>query len=148
MKEYRKYKLELVKEESTIDSYDYKLMNPDDATDFLREVCRLDKCPSEHFITIGLSAKGSTVGWSTTSIGGLSSTPLDLRHIFQFAMLINCASILVGHNHPSGNPTPSDQDIDASKRIAKIGEMMCIPLVDSIILGDNDHVSLKRAGHL
>lgn len=78
------------------------------------------------------------------SKGNLNSSIVHPREIFKRAVLNNAASIICMHNHPSGDPTPSQNDIDITKRIDEAGELMGIPLLDHVIIGDGTYISLKE----
>jgi DNA repair protein RadC len=78
----------------------------------------------------------------TVFVGGLIATTANAREIYQIALKYNAASIIVAHNHPSGDPTPSEADVRATDILKKAGEYIGIPLYDHIIIG-NDYYSFK-----
>ena len=120
--------------------------NPDDiAALFMEEMRGLKQ---ENFRILLLSVKGSILSAETISRGDLSSTPVHPREVFRPAVKKSAAAIILIHNHPSGDPTPSRQDIEITKQIGKASEILNIPLVDHIIIGDNKYTSLKEAGYL
>ena len=80
--------------------------------------------------------------------GSLNSSLVHPREVFKEALKNSAASIIVCHNHPSGDPTPSKEDINVTKRIKECGNIMGIELLDHIIIGDNKYISLKERGYL
>jgi DNA repair protein RadC len=80
--------------------------------------------------------------------GTLNATVVEPRDIFREAMLASAAAVIVFHNHPSGDPTPSRDDIELTRRLAAGGALMGIALVDHIVLGDSRYCSLKDMGEL
>ena len=82
------------------------------------------------------------------SVGTVNMSVLSPREVFLQAVRMQAVHILLVHNHPSGDPTPSRQDIEITKQIGKASEILNIPLVDHIIIGDNKYTSLKEAGYL
>ena len=93
-----------------------------------------------------LNSKNVVVSANLVSMGDLTSSIVNPREIFKAAVLSNAASIILGHNHPSGDPTPSPEDVSITKRIAECGRFMEIELFDHIVIGDGTHVSLKERG--
>jgi DNA repair protein RadC len=102
----------------------------------------------EHFVVLMLDSLHNLIGVNTVAIGGLSSAVISLREVFKPAILSNAAGIIVAHNHPGGAPKPSAQDIQVSKDIAKVGELLGIRLFDSIIIGYKKHFSMVAHGLL
>jgi len=102
----------------------------------------------EHFIVLMLSAKNKVIGLNTVSIGHLSGSPVHPREVFKPAILANAASIIVAHNHPSGDCQPSQEDCNVTDIIKKAGEILQIKLLDHIIIGENDYYSFLNKGML
>lgn len=100
----------------------------------------------EHVITLFLNTKNEIIKKETTFVGGLSQSVAHPREIFRGAVRYAAARIIVAHNHPSGNPTPSDADFAFTKRMATCGELMGIELLDHIIIGSDSYISLKEMG--
>ncbi len=82
------------------------------------------------------------------SIGSLDHTFMAPREIYRDALLGNAAAVVVGHNHPSGDPTPSRDDIAVTTRLARAGDVVGVDLLDHLVLADDQWRSLARAGHL
>ena len=100
----------------------------------------------EEFIVIGLSRANKVQGFYKVSSGGVTGTIADPRVIFQFALLSNATSIILAHNHPSGNLKPSDADISLTRKIKDAGDLLDIKLLDHIILTDEGYTSLLESG--
>lgn len=91
----------------------------------------------EHFVVILLNSKNRIIGINTVSVGSLSSSLVHPREVFKPAILSNAAAILVAHNHPSGDPTPSQEDVVITRRLREAAELLDIRLLDHIVLGEN-----------
>lgn len=90
----------------------------------------------EHFVVLLLNAKLQVTGINTVSIGSLNNTCVHPREVFKPAILANASSVILAHNHPSGDATPSEEDILLTKRLRDAGEILGIEVVDHIIVGD------------
>ncbi len=99
----------------------------------------------EHFVVLLLNTKNKLIGINTVSIGSLDSSIVHPREVFKPAIVGNAAAILLGHNHPSGDTTPSKEDIEVTRRLVAAGELLGIAVLDHIIIGD-DYISLKEEG--
>lgn len=123
-----------------------KITGPDTAAgilkEFINECCYTDR---ENFIVMMLDTKNKVTGLTITSIGTLNSSLVHPREVFKAAILTNAASIILAHNHPSGDPTPSREDMDITKRLAETGKLLGIEILDHVIIGDT-HKSLKASG--
>lgn len=102
----------------------------------------------EHFICIFLNTKNGITGKEVISIGTLNASLVHPREVFRPAIKRSSASIICVHNHPSGNPEPSNEDISITKRLVEAGRIIGIELLDHIIIGHDSFVSLKERGHL
>lgn len=102
----------------------------------------------EHFIVASLDTKNQPVSVNVCHIGSLNASIVHPREIMKSAILSNAASIIVGHNHPSGLTEPSKEDIEVTKRLVEAGKLMGIELLDHIIVGDNRYTSLKEKGYI
>lgn len=100
----------------------------------------------EHVIVLYLNTKNEIIKKETVFVGGLNSSVAHPREIFRGAVRFSAARIIIGHNHPSGNPEPSEADILFTKRMATCGEMMGIEMLDHIIIGQTHYISLKELG--
>jgi DNA repair protein RadC len=95
-----------------------------------------------------LDVRKKVIGINTFAIGSLSSCPVHPREVFKAAVVANAASIIIIHNHPSGNPHPSSDDLALTARLKEAGDILGIPVVDHIVLGDENYYSFKEAGNL
>ena len=95
-----------------------------------------------------LTTKHRVIAYHEVSRGILDSTLVHPREVFRAAILANAAGIVAGHNHPSGDPTPSPDDIALTRRLAAAGEVLGVPLLDHIIVGDGRYYSFKEVGCL
>ncbi len=125
------YRINLVKERSI--AYEQKPIKcSDQIASLLRDY--LKDTDREHFVCICLRTNNTIAGINTVSVGSLDQAVVKMRELFKPAILLNAASIVVGHNHPSGNLEPSKEDISLTKMIEKAGHLMDIPLIDHIII--------------
>jgi DNA repair protein RadC len=108
----------------------------------------LDGAKQEHFCAAFLNTKGGVISVRTIHVGTLNMSLVGPREVFREAVRENAASILVSHNHPSGDPEPSPEDIRLTRRLAEVGDLLDIPLHDHIIIGTDKYVSLKDRGLL
>ena len=102
----------------------------------------------EHFLCLYLNARNQVIHKEVVSIGSLSSSIVHPREVFQPAVLQAAASVILAHNHPSGDVSPSQDDIDLTRRIVQAGEIMGIEVLDHLIIGADDFLSLKERGLL
>lgn len=111
---------------------------------------QVDQLPDEHMMVLLLNAKNQLIGYEDISHGTLTSSLCHPRNVFRLAILKNAAAIILIHNHPSGNPTPSEDDLQLTRRLAQAGELMGIQILDHVIIGANGggFVSLKEWGHV
>jgi DNA repair protein RadC len=115
----------------------YRLLYPG-----LREIKR------ELFIELCLDTKNQVIKQETISIGSLNANVVHPREVFKTAIRESAAHIIVAHNHPSGDPTPSREDIEITKKLVETGKVMGIDVLDHVIIGDCRHFSMKEAGHI
>ena len=108
---------------------------------FIPEMSSLRK---EHLKGIYLDTRRNIIKEETIFVGSLNESVIHPREIFQIALEENAAAIILLHNHPSGNPKPSSFDIEISKELVTAGEVLGIPVLDHIIIGDQKYFSLKE----
>src|SRR5690625_7874704 len=102
----------------------------------------------EHFVTLFLNTKNQIIHRQTIFIGSLNASIVHPREVFREAVKRSAASIIVAHNHPSGDPTPSQEDIHVTWRLVESGKMTGIELLDHLIIGNRKFVSLKEKEYL
>jgi len=101
----------------------------------------------EHFIALHLDTKNRILCIDRVSAGTMTGSLIHPREVFKTALLSSAASLLLIHNHPSGDPTPSREDISITEKLKEAGEIMGIAVLDHVIIGDG-YVSLKEKGYL
>lgn len=124
----------------------YKIRSPKDAAAYV--MTDLSGLQQEHFVALFLNVKNEVLHRQTIFIGGLNTSIVHPRELFKEAVRRSAASVIVMHNHPSGNPTPSEEDVLVTKRLVKAGEILGIQLLDHIIIGEYNFVSLKEKGYI
>ena len=138
------YRVQLVRESGAKRP---NLDGPIDAAKILRRY--LEHEDREHFVTLMLDVKNRVIGIHTVSIGTLNSAIISPREVFKAAILSNAASIILGHNHPSGDVTPSPEDIQVSDTLKRAGAILDIAVLDHIIVGEGgSYCLLCRSGHM
>ena len=100
----------------------------------------------ERFIVFWLNSANKVLGFEVITEGLLNSSLTHPREVFRGAIVSTCASIILAHNHPSGNPEPSQEDITITKQIVDSGKIIGIPVHDHIIFADNNFTSLAERG--
>lgn len=100
----------------------------------------------EHFIVLCLNTKNEIIARKTISIGTLDQAIVHPRDVFRFAIKNNAARIIAVHNHPSGNPEPSQNDKTVTKRLIRSGDILGVEILDHIIVGNDSYVSLRERG--
>jgi DNA repair protein RadC len=127
------------------------LDNPATVVDFLRETIRLNKV--EYFQALLLNTRKRLIRIEEISRGLLDTLLVHPREVFRAAIAANAAAVLLVHNHPSGDPTPSEADIKATRDLIRAGQLLKIEVVDHIIIGRasadraKDYASLRELGH-
>lgn len=142
------YSLRIVKESGGRYDIDNKSIScPKDTVRVFNEVLELDSRTEEVFAIMTLDTKNKVTGLFIVSIGAINSSIVHPREVYKRALLQNASSIIACHNHPSGNPTPSKEDINITLRLKEAGKIIGIDLLDHIIIGsNNNYVSLKDKG--
>jgi len=102
----------------------------------------------EHFTTLHLDGKNRIVCMDVVSIGSLNQSIVHPREVFKTACLSNAAAVILVHQHPSGDPNPSREDMEITRRLKEAGEIMGIRVLDHIIVGDGEYVSFVERGLL
>jgi len=123
-----------------------KINSPEDV--YRRIYPRMREQKKEMFIELCLDTKNQIIKEETISIGSLNANIVHPREVFKMALAESAAHIIVVHNHPSGDPTPSREDIEITKKLAETGKIMGIDVLDHVIIGDGRHFSMKEAGHI
>ncbi|PWW19643.1 DNA replication and repair protein RadC [Cytobacillus oceanisediminis] len=124
----------------------YIIRSPEDGANYVMNDMRF--LSQEHFVCLYLNTKNQVLHKQTIFIGSLNASIVHPREVFKEAFRRSAASIICIHNHPSGDPTPSREDIEVTKRLAEAGKIIGIDVLDHLIIGENKFVSLKEKGYL
>ncbi len=100
----------------------------------------------EHFIVLQLDTRNQVTGVHVVSVGHLNACLIHPREVFKASILANANAIIIVHNHPSGNPEPSMQDEETTRRLIEAGDLLGIPVLDHIVIGELGFVSMKQRG--
>ncbi|QQK82004.1 DNA repair protein RadC [Salicibibacter cibi] len=122
----------------------YAIKTPEDVTDYVMEEMRF--LTQEHFVAIYLNTKNQVLHKKTLFIGSLNASIVHPREVFKEALRRSAASIVCLHNHPSGDPSPSKEDREVTKRLVECGKVLGVEVLDHIIIGDQRYTSLREHG--
>lgn len=146
MKNITIYNLKVVKETTVKYNLKSSISSPKDAYYLFRDALEMDTLVEEYLYMMCLNTKNEVIGVFRVSQGNISSSIVHPREVFKRACIMNSASIIIAHNHPSGNPQPSKEDIDITRRLVECGKILGIDVLDHIIIGEDKYVSLKEKG--
>ncbi|WP_084414116.1 RadC family protein [Salibacterium aidingense] len=121
------------------------IRSPEDGYEYLKDMQYLDR---EHFVVLGLNTKNEVMFRETVFVGSLNSSIVHPRECFKHLIRRSCTNAVVAHNHPSGDVTPSKEDINVTHRLTDAGKMIGIEILDHLIIGGEQHASLKEKGYL
>lgn len=124
----------------------YVIRSPEDGAKYMMNDMRF--LTQEHFVCLYLNTKNQVIHKQTIFIGSLNASIVHPREVYREALKRSAASIICLHNHPSGDPAPSREDIEVTKRLAECGKIIGVDLLDHLIIGENKFVSLKEKGYL
>ncbi len=122
----------------------YRIEHPIHAYHLVKD--DLSKEKREFFVVILLDTKGFVIAQEIVSIGTVSETLIHPREVFYPAIRHKASSLVLVHNHPSGDPTPSKEDYEITELLAKAGKMMSIQVQDHLIIGSESYISLRQKG--
>ncbi|WP_258959318.1 JAB domain-containing protein [Paenibacillus tyrfis] len=143
------YSVKQVKEKSGLYHLNSKkVSSPEDANQIIQTVLDLNNEAVEKFGILTLDSRNVVAGIHVLAIGTLNAVLIHPREVFKAAILNNAAGIVLFHNHPSGDPTPSEEDIEITQRIVEAGHLMMIEVLDHIITGDGKYCSMAEQGLL
>ena len=146
MKRIPNLKIQLVRDGSSL--YNTNAIScPEDAAEIASKFFEDMSSDREVFSVMLLDVKNRVIGINVVSIGSLSASVVHPREVFKAAILANAASIILTHNHPSGESKPSREDISITARLVQVGRMMDIPVLDHIIIGDGSGESFSFKGN-
>ncbi|WP_225340568.1 JAB domain-containing protein [Lysinibacillus capsici] len=136
--------VKLVKESSML--YKNRLIHsPQDCYELFKEF--LGEVDREYFVVMCLDVKNQPTNITVAHIGSLNISIVHPREVMKTAILSNAASIICCHPHPSGDPTPSQEDIAVTKRLVEAGLVVGVDMLDHIVLGEESYVSMKESGY-
>ncbi len=124
----------------------YSIRSPEDGANYVMNDMRF--LAQEHFVCLYLNTKNQVLHKQTLFIGSLNASIVHPREVFKEAFRRSAASIICIHNHPSGDPTPSREDIEVTKRLVECGRIIGIDILDHLIIGEKKFISLKEKGYL
>lgn len=120
------------------------LRRPADAAEFARATLR--GATQEHFLVLGLDSRQRIRLVRTVGIGSLAQVDVHPREVFRPLIRAGIHSVILVHNHPSGDPEPSEADVELTHRMTEVGRLVGIPVLDHLVVSDRDHVSLAALG--
>lgn len=132
--------------ESILNKEKYTITSNEDAYEFIKDTIALKD--REYFYTILLNNKNEVISKELISIGDLSSSIVNPREVFKPAIKRSAKSIILAHNHPSGNPSPSKADLMVTHRLIDAGDILDIGVLDHLIIGHGLYVSLKKDNYI
>lgn len=136
------YRLSLVRESSI--PVTASMHTSRDIYDFVKNLgSDLDR---EAFFVVCLNTKNKIIGVNMVSLGSLTTSVVHPREVFKIAILTNSSAIILVHNHPSGDPRPSKEDVDCTHRLAAAGAIVGIRVLDHIVVGEEEYYSFADSG--
>jgi len=138
----------LIKEKGV--NYDnmISINNPESIVEALNSLMDMDTLTVEKLVLVCLDTKNKIMSINQISQGTVNASLVSPREVFQMALLQGASSIVVAHNHPSGNVEPSSEDIGVTSRLEEAGKILGVKLLDHLIIGDGRHVSLREKGYI
>jgi DNA repair protein RadC len=118
------------------------LRGPVDVARFVRQLVASDA--REHFVALMLDARHRPIAYQVVSVGTATASLVHPREVYQAAVGLGACALIVAHNHPSGDPSPSREDRDVTARLVRAGAVLGIRLLDSVVVADRGHCSLRE----
>ena len=144
MNKWEGYGVRVVREQPELPFPKSRISGPDDVRGLLqRQLAFQDR---EIFCIVVPDARNQVLGVNTVSIGSVSASIVHPREVFRPVILMGASSIILSHCHPSGDPSPSKDDIELTRRLVKGGEILGIEILDHIVIADSSFLSLKEKG--
>jgi len=122
----------------------FVVRSPSDVAQLL--MAEMSHLEQEHFRVLYLDTRNRLLGSETVYVGSLNASHIRVSEVFREAVKRNCASIIVVHNHPSGDPTPSPEDVEVTRQLVAAGNLLDIEVLDHLIIGQQRFVSLRERG--
>ena len=137
-------KVKLLLKEENIEYSKDKIKNAIDVIEFLNKIENANLLPQESAFILCINTKNEVVAYSEVARGGVNSCYIDLKTIFKTVLLSNASKFIMVHNHPSGDPTPSKQDIRLTETIMNASKIMDIEFLDHLVIGGNRFASCMQ----
>lgn len=137
------YERQVVREEAPAYLQSRRISRPEDVYELLHDLQRETK---EHFLALHLDGKNRIICLDRVSTGSLNQSIVHPREVFKGALLSSAAAVVLVHNHPSGDPTPSTEDREITRRLREVGELVGIKVLDHVIVGEDRYVSFSELG--
>ena len=138
------YSLKLIKESTAEYNVPQKVDSPQNTYDLFNNVLDISSNAEEVLAMATLDTKLHVSGVFIVSRGTVNCSMVHPREVFKRAILQNASCIVLAHNHPSGDSTPSEEDIKVTKRLKECGELIGIDLLDHLVIGDEEYTSMKE----
>jgi DNA repair protein RadC len=140
------FRLSLIKDHTISYATASLILSPLQVYELVKEY--LQSTDREHFIVVFLDARSAVIGIHTVSIGTLTESLVHAREVFKGAILANAASVIVVHNHPSGEALASEADYSVTSKLKEAGRILGIPIEDHVIVGADGYFSFRQQGLL
>ena len=122
----------------------FTVRSPGDAAQLL--MSEMPHLEQEHFVVLFLDTRNQMIGRETLYVGNLNVTHIRVSEAFRGATRCNAAAIIDAHNHPTGDPSPSPQDVEVTRQLAQAGDLLDIELLDHLVIGKSRFVSMRERG--
>lgn len=132
-----------VTREKVLEVRDEKLNSPDVVADFVLSL-NLNDSEREHFIVLFLDTRNKLKGYQVVSVGTQNTSQVHPREVYRLALVMGAVKIIVAHNHPTNDLSPSIQDIQSTNRLIEAGKTLGVPLMDHLIVSDDDYHSMRE----
>jgi len=139
------YSREVLREDLPVYIATKRYSSPQQVFEMFRDLILETK---EHFLCLHLDGKNRIICLDRVSVGSLNQCLVNVREVLKSALLSSAAAILFVHNHPTGDPNPSGEDLDITKRLKAAAELIGVPVLDHIIIGEGQYVSFVERGLL
>ena len=140
------FRVSLIKEQAIPYAKSSLILTPQDVYELVTEY--LQGTDREHFIAVFLDSRSAVIGINTVSIGTLTESLVHSREVFKGAILANAASVIVAHNHPTGDHHPSEADMSVTTKLKEAGRILGIPIEDHVIVAEAGYFSFRQQGLL
>lgn len=138
-------KIKLLLKEESVEYSNSKIKSSVDIVNLLKSTEQINLLPEEHIYLICLNTKNNVICYSQVAMGGIDNCIIDLKTIFKTVLLANASRFILVHNHPSGDPTPSRNDIKITNRLIDASKIMNLEFLDHIIISKNNYASVMNS---